>query len=290
MHKPGYATSEFWLTALVSVPAFLVGAGLIPTGDQAMLTDAVSKFVSGIVAAVTIYKYIHSRATVKSAFYETLPIKPVLAFALILCGGINANAQQPTCLFGWRAPDYSALLTNIQGQNAQILAQNQQIMAMLAAQKQSAPSQPAQPPMIVFAPPSQGGPLQQIPLGANPYQTIPLGPPPLQQIPLGGPPAQQIPIGGPPQQQIPIGSPPAQQIPLGQGAPQTVPLVPVPQQTSPPPLSAPLQPPAAPQQSIPLGPPPAAPSGYQRYTTRPSYSSALYHSPTSPVYVWSAAR
>jgi hypothetical protein len=274
LHKHGYQTSEFWLTTLVSVPAFLVGAGLIPTGDQPMLTDALTKVVSGIIAAVTLWKYIQSRTAVKATLYENSMTVPGILLGLFLfCS--PTYAQQPAqtqigllCFGGHKSQQPSAntqLLQQIASQNAQIMAQNQQIIAILLARNSTPQAQaPTQPQLIVLANPTPQLP-QTIPLGPSPLQNIPLGGPPAQQIPLGGPPAQQIPLGNPPAQQIPLGNAPLQQIPLG-NAPQQIQqaqpqLVPVPQQTAPPPL-------ATPQQTIPLGQParPLGPTGYQNYS------------------------
>jgi hypothetical protein len=269
VHKHGWQTSEFWLTTLVSLPAFLVSAGIIPSADQTMISDSLSKVMSGLVAAVALWKYIHSRMHVKAALYDNAvnPIKTALPLVMLalLCGTGEASAQNYYSIFGLRnGPNYSAPLSTIIAQNNQILAQNQQII-MLLMNQQTHPAAPApqQQPIIVFAPPSQGGPSQQIPLGNPPLQQIPLGGPPAQQIPLGGPPLQQIPLGNPPSQQIPLGQPPVQQIPLGNPAPiQQPPAQPKPG-TNPP-------------QQIPLGNPPAAPTGYQTYTR------ALYWPRESP--------
>jgi hypothetical protein len=284
VHKHGWQTSEFWITTLVSIPAFLVSAGVVPSSDSNMISDNISKIMAGLVAAATLWKYIHSRMHVKSALYENA-IVPKVSTVLLLLFLVQPSAAQtrPTCLFGNN--NNSQILSQIASQNAEIMLQNQQIIVMLLAMK----AQPQQQPQIVVQPAPQpqpqlivlGGPQQQIPLGGQPYQQIPLGGPPLQQIPLGGPPAQQIPLGGPPQQQIPIGQPPLQQIPLGPQAapvsPQVTPSAPAPQ--------------ATPRQVIPLGPPPATgPTGMQRFTRTYAWQPALWPSSSSGDSIWEPAQ
>lgn len=235
--KPGWKTTEFWLTLAVGIPSFLVAAGIIQSEHRETLTDAITKVVSGIFGAWTIIAYIKSRAEVK--MFSGGPSKLVLFFALFLCVG-SVQAQplvKHACLFGCcrnNEPDKQvvALLT-------QISSQQQQIMQLLVSQQQQmqrAPQATPTPQIIVM-----GSPYQHIPLGGMPYQQIPLGEAPRQQIPLGEAPRQQIPIGEAPKQQIPIGQQPRQEIPLS------------PNPQSQPPL-------------IPIGPSPKANPSYQRYT------------------------
>jgi hypothetical protein len=238
--KPGWKTTEFWLTALSGAPALLVAAGLIPISDQQTVSAYISKIVSGLIATVALAKYIHGRALVKSTL-------PALLLALLLPG--LASAQH---LLPWRSSVHQRLLAleNAQKQAPQPAPAPQVIPVPV-------PQQQPQPQLIVL-----GGPQQQIPLGGPPLQNIPLGGPPRQDIPLGGPPRQDIPLGGPPQQQIPLGPEPKQQIPLGPAAPQQ---------------QIPLGP-AVPAPAPPAGPgAPAAPGGgatpakpaYQRFTVIP---------------------
>jgi hypothetical protein len=222
--KPGYKTTEFWLTLLTAIPGIAVTAGLIPSADKTMLDSAASKIAAGLLAAITVAKYVQSRALVKSVPPASLIILAVLAFAGPVAAGPPAQA---TCWLPWRAGTERRLQQLEQQRQQpvspsdpglrdvlqQLVAQNQQILNLL----QQRPNNPVPPPLIVLSP--QQGPLQQIPLGGPPRQDIPLGGPPKQDIPLGGPPRQEIPLGPPPRQQIPLGEAPKQQLPLNETKP-----------------------------------------------------------------------
>jgi hypothetical protein len=235
--KSGFKTTEFWLTLVAQLISLLVMTGAIPQADTGMLNESASKIAAGVVAALTLCKYIHSRTLVKTSVWLLILLVPGLAKAqdtriadwrfkiADLRQGADyrepsanlqssiSNLQSPvrrTCLFGNCGGNQSnaqviQLLTQIVNQNAQLIA-------ILQAQQR-----PQQPPAAAPAPQLivLGGPMQQIPLGGAPQQQIPLGGPPLQNIPLGGMPQQNIPLGPAPQQNIPLGTPPQQNIPLG---------------------------------------------------------------------------
>ena len=271
--KPGFKTTEFWLTLVAQLISLLVMTGVIPQADTGMLNDTASKVAAGIVAALTLCKYIHSRTLVKTSVWLLILLAPGLAKAqntriadlrlqIADCRRPILNLQssicnpqstlsphvQRTCLFGNCGGNQSnaqiiQLLTQIVNQNAQLIA-------LLQSQQR-----PPQPPAVQAPAPQLivlGGPLQQIPLGGPPLQQIPLGGPPQQNIPLGGPPQQNIPLGGPPQQNIPLGPLPQQNIPLG-----------------PPPQNIPLGNPPANQQMPRV--PQTGPTGYQRFTITQTY-------------------
>lgn len=72
--KPGYRTTEFWLSLFAALVGFLVLSGVVPGLDTATgndLVDAVTKIVEGVVALIAItgplMGYIRSRGEVKSA-------------------------------------------------------------------------------------------------------------------------------------------------------------------------------------------------------------------------------
>lgn len=195
--KPGWKTSEFWITVVTALPGLLVAAGLVPVSDQAMLDATASKLAAGVVAAVAISKYIGSRTAIKSATVGKLALVLVFALPASPAWGQTA-AVRPTC-FGYRQrPTDSQILQLLQ----QISQQQQQILALLQ-------QQPAQPHYIVLSP------APALPLGGAPHQALPLGGMPRQEIPLGGPPRQDLPLGPPPRQEIPLGPAPRQDIPLG---------------------------------------------------------------------------
>jgi hypothetical protein len=67
--KPGYQTSEFWLTILHQVLMILVVLGVVTQGDSVGLESNISKAIISAFALVgsviSVYKYIHSRTIVK---------------------------------------------------------------------------------------------------------------------------------------------------------------------------------------------------------------------------------
>lgn len=69
--KPGWTTTEFWMTTFASIIGLLVAVGVIGQDDVQNVNDALAnavKSVGGFVAAAGIlWKYIQSRATVKAA-------------------------------------------------------------------------------------------------------------------------------------------------------------------------------------------------------------------------------
>jgi hypothetical protein len=216
--KPGWKTTEFWLTLLTAIPSIAVTAGLLPSADKTMLDGAASKIAASLLAAITVAKYVHGRALVKSARSLFL-----LAGLFLSPASVGAQqAYQPSSVLPWRAhmerrlqqfeqqrqppapPNDQALRDLLQ----QLLTQNQQLLGLL----QQRQTQPAQP-YIVLSPP------QQVPLGGPPRQDIPLGGAPKQDLPLGGSPRQDLPLGPAPRQQLPLGEAPKQQIPLGESKP-----------------------------------------------------------------------
>ena len=138
--KPGYKTTEFWLTMVAQMISLLVITGVIPQADTGMLNEAAAKVAAAVVAAMTLCRYIHSRALVKTAGMLLIVLMPVFAqaetpagpagSAKCLCSPCtcpNCPCQaQKTCLFGCnRGQDNSqivALLTQLVNQNAQLIA------------------------------------------------------------------------------------------------------------------------------------------------------------------------
>src|SRR5262249_35119678 len=117
--KPGYRTTEFWLTLLAQVPLFLATAGVIPTTDAPKLTDDWGKVSTGVVSAISLIAYIASRYHLKNG------AKAAVLFLAIFLASQTANAQgvKQTCLFGNRGPDPATItmLKHISDQNMQIL-------------------------------------------------------------------------------------------------------------------------------------------------------------------------
>jgi hypothetical protein len=237
--KPGWQTTEFWITLAGQILALCVALRFVPAADaeqlQGSLSTAITAIFAFVTSAATIAHYVSSRAHLKERHLDQAAPKPpepdgppklfsALAAAVFLTllalpgPGMAAEPRQPTCLFGCQRqrqtdPQMTQLLQ-------QIIRQNEQIIALLQQQ----PVPPAAPQYIILGP----QPLQTIPLGGLPRQDIPLGGPPRQDIPLGGPPRQDIPLGPPPAQNIPLGPPPLQQIPLQQPRTPAQPAAPVP--------------------------------------------------------------
>jgi hypothetical protein len=224
--KPGYRSSEFWITVVGQCLALLALTGAINVGDKDKLETALANAITAgftlIGSAAVVIRYISSRTELKGRLLTDddvrNPLLPLLAPLAVVAGllcAAPAHAQAPvakTCIFIInRRPRTDPAVTA----TLQQLAQNQQVlMTLLQQQRQPLPS----PSIVLLAPPAQ-----QIPLGGPPAQQIPLGGPPAQQVPLGTPPVQQVPLGPPPVQQVPLGPPPVQQIPLGEPKPLMTP-------------------------------------------------------------------
>lgn len=63
--KPGWQTSEFYLTLTATVVAMLTASGVIGPQDAGEISGAATKIVSGIVGAVSLIAYIASRTWIK---------------------------------------------------------------------------------------------------------------------------------------------------------------------------------------------------------------------------------
>jgi hypothetical protein len=213
--KPGYQSSEFWITVLGQILALLALTGAINVGDKDKLETALANAVTAVFtivsSTVVVIRYVRSRTALKS---QQLPdgnsFLPAVLVLLGLLGAAPVHAETPTektCLIIVRRPRTDPAVTA----TLQQLAQNQQtIIALLSQRQQAAPA----PQVIVLGPPAQ-----QIPLGGPPRQDIPLGGPRRQDVPLGGQPRQDIPLGTPPRQDIPLGEPKPFQPPPGEAKP-----------------------------------------------------------------------
>lgn len=62
---PGVLSSEFWITAGVTVVSLLVGFGIIQVGAQDSMVAAVRAIVGGVVAIIAVVRYIEARQAVK---------------------------------------------------------------------------------------------------------------------------------------------------------------------------------------------------------------------------------
>ena len=61
--KPGYKTSEFWITVVNALLSFLIAIGLITNAESETFATMLIPFVT---AVVPIAVYIYSRMTIKN--------------------------------------------------------------------------------------------------------------------------------------------------------------------------------------------------------------------------------
>lgn len=71
--KPGYKTSEFWLTLVSTLVSGAVALGLLPTGEGEQLQGGLAAIVTGVFAVIPVALYIWSRVKVKTAVSEIEP-------------------------------------------------------------------------------------------------------------------------------------------------------------------------------------------------------------------------
>lgn len=58
--KPGYKTTEFWLTTVMAVCGILMASGIVIEGSQA------AQIIGGIISALTTLGYTSQRGSVKN--------------------------------------------------------------------------------------------------------------------------------------------------------------------------------------------------------------------------------
>lgn len=273
--KPGFKTSEGIATFITLALTFAVQLHWIPGSDQAMVADLVAKIVTGVIASVAIWKYIHSRMVAKSGL--------ALLLCLLLPGLLPAQS-----IFPWRA-DKERRLQQLEQRIAQHESLLQQQRAAPIVQPvpivQPAPAPPATPIVMLFPTPSYGpgqppgqilsptGPPGQVLNPAGPPGQVlnPTGPPG-QVLNPAGPPGQVLAPTGPPGQPLNPAGPPGQVLAPGGASPQILAPTPAPtpgQQTP----AAPVQPtpaapaaPGAPGQQL-------KPAGFRQYS-RVAYAIA----------------
>lgn len=73
-HKPGWQTSEFWLSIAAQLIALLVLTGVIAASDKDTVQGSISELIKSafalIVSATNVWKYIQSRIEAKKAAAE----------------------------------------------------------------------------------------------------------------------------------------------------------------------------------------------------------------------------
>ncbi len=63
--KPGWQTTEFWISAAMALPGIAVMAGFVPASDEPNLETLLTKIIAGVIASVAAYKYVSARTTLK---------------------------------------------------------------------------------------------------------------------------------------------------------------------------------------------------------------------------------
>lgn len=306
--KPGWQTTEFWVTCVTQVLAIIVGAGVVPQGDQPSLSAALQGVVNGVAAvlasAAVVVTYIMSRTRIKATAPTPVTVPPANGSVLLpsllamLCLGALAStssaqavkpALPPKIVASQEDPvrvevdkghkfvkityartEHLHTGTAVYVETAYFLPWRQRMDDKIKAMGDSGrQQQPAPAPAPV--PPAAPAPIViMIPSPAPSLQHLPIAGQPLQQLPIQGHPLQLLPIDGKPLQQLPIQGQPKQQLPIQGGPQQQLPLDLTPQQQLP--LDASPVPKMPPASTAPngWGAPTDPPNGMQRFTTQPA--------------------
>ena len=70
--KPGYKTSEFWLTLVSVVVGGAIGLGFLPSAEGEQLQSGLTAVITGVFTIIPIAVYIWNRATVKKATVQAI--------------------------------------------------------------------------------------------------------------------------------------------------------------------------------------------------------------------------
>jgi hypothetical protein len=70
--KPGYKTTEFWLTLATTIVSAAVGLGLLPELEGEQLQSGLAAVITGVFMIIPVAVYIWNRATVKKATVEAM--------------------------------------------------------------------------------------------------------------------------------------------------------------------------------------------------------------------------
>src|SRR5262245_56954074 len=204
--KPGYQSTEFWLSLITQGLAFAVLVGFVSANDSRTLEESLGKAVAAIFTLIasgkTAIEYIRSRTALKSAGDPPEPpsnfpraaacLAIALGAATLVAGPLARPVQARPCLPGRHQV------------NERLQFQEKLIRDLIA--QRAAPA-PTQPPFIVL--PIPGTPKQDLPIGGAPKQDLPIGGDPKLKPPIEGPPKQELPPGGAPKQDLPL-APPAE--------------------------------------------------------------------------------
>lgn len=70
--KPGWKTSEFWLTLVSVIVSGVVGLGFLPEVEGEQLQGGLTAVITGVFTIIPIAVYIWNRATVKKATVQAI--------------------------------------------------------------------------------------------------------------------------------------------------------------------------------------------------------------------------
>jgi hypothetical protein len=198
--KPGWKTTEFYVSLIAQILALLVAFGFLSASEARTLETALAQCVTAVFLFIgnawVVVSYIRGRVALKGEAKSRGPgaLLPAVLLAAVALGAV-AGPVSAAPVLPWRA------------QMEQRLKDQQQMIQMLLQQRQA----PA--PILLQPLPIQGEPRQQLPIQGEPKQQLPIPGEPKQLLPIEGQPKQPLPIPGPPQQPLPIQGEPRQPLP-----------------------------------------------------------------------------
>lgn len=65
--KPGYKTTEFWLTLVSTLVGGAVALGLLPNAEGEQLQGGLAAIITGVFAVIPVAVYVWSRVKIKTA-------------------------------------------------------------------------------------------------------------------------------------------------------------------------------------------------------------------------------
>ncbi len=201
--KPGYRTTEFWLSLIAQGLGFAVLLGFVTVNDSRSLEESLGKAVAAIFTVISSAKvvidYIKSRTLVKTGDAATPPgsggdFPRLAACFLFLLGGLVAgplaSSAQAQPFLPWRHQ-----------MNERLRFQERLLQELLARKESPAPAAP------ILVLPIGGEPKQVLPIAGEPKQVLPIGGEPKMQPPIEGQPKQDLPPRGTPRQELPLAPP-----------------------------------------------------------------------------------
>jgi hypothetical protein len=208
--KPGWKTTEFWISAATQVVAVLA---LLGVADTAQLQDAIVKGISGLAAAIVSGVYIWGRVKAKSHGIPSEPPYAAVLVGIMACmfAGGPAQAQQPVLWLPWR-----------DGIEKRMQAYEREIADLRSQLGRGQGLGPIAQGPIVEKHYYHGSPKQEFPAPGVPKQEFPAPGSPKQEFPAPGVPKQEFQPPGPPKQEFqPPGKPKQELMPPADPKPPT---------------------------------------------------------------------